>query len=317
MAPAPGRPDPDAAPPWLGLGLVCVLGTFWGLAFSLSKVAANAGVPPLGYAWWQSLGSGVVLLAVALWRRQTPPIDRRHLVYLAFMGAFGLGIPNALIYTVIAKIPVGLVSAITNMVPLFTYLISLALLLERFSPVRAAGVTIGLAGAAIVVLPGAGTPEPWMTGWVLLAMIGPACYAVSVVGGARWRPVGTPSLALAAGMLIAAGLMIAPVVIGTGSVYIPDPAALHAGDLAILGQVAITCAMFVVYFELMRIASPVVISLVGYLVTVTGIAWGMVLFGERHSPWLFVAVVLIFVGLALVNRSTDRRRGAASAADRA
>lgn len=317
MAPMADRLDAHAAPPWLGFGLVCVLGTFWGLAFSLSKVAANAGVPPLGYAWWQSLGSGMVLLTIALWCRQTPPIDRQHLRYLAFMGAFGLGVPNALIYTVIAEIPVGLVSAITNMVPLFTYLISLALLLERFSPVRAAGVMVGLAGAAIVVLPGAGTPEPWMTGWVLLAMVGPVCYAISVVGGTRWRPVGTPSLALAAGMLIAAGSMIAPVVIATGSVYVPDPTALHTGDLAILGQVAITCAMFIVYFELMRIAPPVVISLVGYLVTLTGIAWGMVLFGERHSPWLFVAVILIFAGLALVNRPTARQKAAVSATDRA
>lgn len=294
------------------LALVCVLGTFWGLAFSLSKVAANAGVPPLGYAWWQSLGSGLVLLVIAMVRRQVPPTDGRHLRYFLFMGAFGLGIPNALLYVVIAQIPVGLVSAITNMVPLYTYIISLALLLDRFALSRAAGVLIGLAGAVILVLPGAGTPEPWMTGWLLLAMIGPVCYAVSVVGGTRWRPKETPSMSLAIGMLIGAGLLIAPVVIGTGSVYLPNPMALTIADAAITGQLVITCIMFNIYFSLLRFATPLVVSLVGYLVTVSGIGWGMLLFGEQHSPWLFGAVILIFGGLALVNY-TPRGKPASAA----
>ncbi len=41
----------------LPFALLLVLGNLWGFAFSLAKTAATAGVPPLAYAFWQSLGA--------------------------------------------------------------------------------------------------------------------------------------------------------------------------------------------------------------------------------------------------------------------
>ncbi len=53
-------------------------------------------------------------------------------------------------------------------------------------------------------------------------------------------------------------------------------------------------------------------SRVGYIVTLTGLAWGMVVFGERHSGWLYLATGLIFAGLALVNLNRRARSGPGS-----
>ena len=47
------------------------------------------------------------------------------------------------------------------------------------------------------------------------------------------------------------------------------------------------------------------LSQVAYVVTVAGIGWGMLAFGERLNAWIGVAVLLIFAGVALVN---SRRR---------
>ncbi len=44
--------------------LLLVLGTNWGLAFSLSKFGQLGGIPPLGYVFWQCGGAGVVLLVL-------------------------------------------------------------------------------------------------------------------------------------------------------------------------------------------------------------------------------------------------------------
>ena len=57
---------------------------------------------------------------------------------------------------------------------------------------------------------------------------------------------------------------------------------------------------------------PVFFSRVGCIVTLTGLAWGMVVFGERHSDWLYLATGLIFAGLALVNLKRRARSGSES-----
>jgi drug/metabolite transporter (DMT)-like permease len=47
-------------------------------------------------------------------------------------------------------------------------------------------------------------------------------------------------------------------------------------------------------------AGPVFASQVGYVVTGSGVVLGMIVYGERHSPWIWAALALMFAGLALV-----------------
>jgi drug/metabolite transporter (DMT)-like permease len=69
----------------------------------------------------------------------------------------------------------------------------------------------------------------------------------------------------------------------------------------VLALPTITGLAHVVLFELIRTAGPVFFSLVNYFTTASGVVWGMLLFGERHSPWIWAALVLMFGALALVN----------------
>lgn len=52
LSPQVARPSPG----WLPLAMLLLLGTLWGASFSISKIAIQAGVTPLGYAFWQSFG---------------------------------------------------------------------------------------------------------------------------------------------------------------------------------------------------------------------------------------------------------------------
>jgi drug/metabolite transporter (DMT)-like permease len=47
-------------------------------------------------------------------------------------------------------------------------------------------------------------------------------------------------------------------------------------------------------------AGPIFASQVGYVVTGSGVVLGMIVYGERHSPWVWAALALMFAGLALV-----------------
>lgn len=267
----------------------------------------GGGIPPLGYAFWQAFAPGCVLLGVCGATGQRPGLGRRHGRYYLTAGLLGMSIPNIIFYFVIDRIPAGLMAVVVTTAPLLTYVFALALAMEAFRPLRAAGIATGFAGALFLVLPKASLPAPDMLPWTLLAFLTPAFYAINSIYSARARPPGSASLGLACGMLFGAAAIQLPIVLGFGDFYWPAwPPADR--DLALAAQVAISSFAYVLFFELLRLAGPVFFSQVGYIVTLTGLLWGMFFFGERHSAWIYMATALILFGVGLVNWRPRGRR---------
>ena len=297
----------DGTPPaarsaalWLPVVLLLVLGNLWGASFSIAKIAVENGVPPLGYAFWQAFGPAVLLLIVALVKGQRPLLDRRHLIYYLIAGQIGISIPNINFYVAIAHIPAGVMAVVVTLAPLLTYLFALLVKLERFRLQRAAGIALGLSGALLLVLPAASLPDPGMVPWVLLAFLTPAFYSASSIFAAKARPENSGSLGLACGMMFAAALVQLPLVAAAGDFYWP---ALTPGpaDWAIGAQILLSSLAYVLFFEILRMASPVFFSQVAYVVTLTGLAWGAIFFAEHHSQWIYLATLLVLAGVAVVN----------------
>jgi drug/metabolite transporter (DMT)-like permease len=299
--PPPAALRPGLRLPLLPLALLVVLGSLWGFAFSLVKIATVSGVPPLALVFWQSLGAGSILLAVTRARGAVPPLSRAILFYAFGTGLLGLALPSTNAAAALGHIPAGLMAVIVAVSPLATAVFSRALGIERLGRWRAGGLLLGLAGALLIMLPRASLPTPEVAHWALIAFATPLLYAGCNVFIARFRPGGVDSVALAAGMLLAAMLCLGPVMLATGSWH-PLWRDFGAGEAAVLGQMAITALAYVIWFEVVRLAGPVFSSQVGYIVTATGLAWAMLLFGERYSLWVWAAVLLIAAGIALVAR---------------
>ena len=51
---------------------------------------------------------------------------------------------------------------------------------------------------------------------------------------------------------------------------------------------------------MIRTAGPVFASQTAYVITLAGVFWGMALLGERHSVYVWAALALMLLGLALV-----------------
>ena len=54
------------------------------------------------------------------------------------------------------------------------------------------------------------------------------------------------------------------------------------------------------FIHLVTAAGPVFASQTAYLVTLSGIMWGIVIFNEQHSWWIWSALIVMMAGLALV-----------------
>ncbi len=292
--------EPVGRPPLWVYGVLLLLGTMWGGSFSLAKIAVGAGGHPFGVAMWQGVGGGAVLLAIGLMRRRPPPLSARYAAFYLVTGATGIALPSAAFYTAAPYLPAGILSMLVTTVPMMTYGLALALSMDRISGRRLAGLTLGLAGVWLILGPDANLPGADGLSWALVALIAPVCYAVSNIVGARFRPVDADSLALAAGMLLSGGLLLGAAALTTGNTYsvLPPWDVTH---LAILLLVLIATFAHFLFFVILNRAGPVFFSQVAYVVTVAGVLWGMLLFGETHGASIWLSLVLLLAGVALVN----------------
>ena len=72
-------------------------------------------------------------------------------------------------------------------------------------------------------------------------------------------------------------------------------------EFLILCHGFIAAIAYSMFFKIVELAGPVFYSFSAYLIAITGIAWGWIIFDESHPDHFWLAVMLIFAGLAIVN----------------
>lgn len=284
----------------LPLVLLMALSVLWGLGPSIVKFVALDGVPPLGMVVWQTGLAGIILLVICLLRRVPLMFDAQHMRYYLTMGWLGLALPNTNMVFVMRELPVALMGVIIITAPVITYVVALFIRLEAFTPMRAAGVVIGFAGAAVLVLPSGSLPSPELLPTALLAFVTPALWATSNVIAEVWRPKNGDTFALAMGTMFAAASGALIVAVPTGSFH-PIWIDFGVSDWVILLYAGTTVCAFALFYTIVRLAGAVYLAQVGYLVPIMGVGWGAWFYGEEPTVWLWLAMALVFVGVALVN----------------
>ncbi len=286
---------------WLPLSMLLALGAMWGGNPNFSRALGLEGVSPPGIVFWQTLGAGAILLAICAVRRILPPFDRRALIYYAFIGWVCIDLSYMIVVIVVRHIPVGFLAVITVLSPLLTYVFAILVRLERPQIMRVAGILVGLAGIAVLVLPRGSLPSEDALPFVLLGLLVPAGYAAGNVFAELGRPKGADNVALAAGTMIFAAAGGAVIALANGSFFLPVWQAPGRAEALLAGYAVTTAVAFLCFLGIVSRAGAVYLGQVGYLVTLAGIGWGMLFFGETHGRWLWIAVAVVFAGVALVN----------------
>ena len=141
-----------------------------------------------------------------------------------------------------------------------------------------------------------------MAPWLLLAFGSPVCYAFGSVTVVFLRPAGSKPIPLTCGIAFASAILLVPVMAVADSWWLFD-GTMTAGDWSLIGGGALTACFFVIGLEVIRMVGPVFFSTNGY--SGPSPAWaGPHSFREVPSPWIGLAVALLFAGLFLVNRSS-------------
>ena len=295
----------------LALTLMIVGGVIWGGTFTLAKLVTEAGVHPFGLALWTSVIGVVILLPFALLRHGGVPLGRDYVQVYVIAGTLGTAMPSSVLFFAAAHMPAGIMAIIVSLVPLITYGIALTLGIERLAGLRAAGIGLGFAAILMIVVPDAGLPDPAIVPWVLFALIAPLCYSSENVYLAVRRPPRSNPFVLLCGMMIAGSLILLPPVwVSDSWVALDVISTIPLWWIPALSLINIIG--YVMFLELIALAGPLFAAQMGYVVTAAGLLWGMAIFDESHSAWVWAALVVLFAGVALVN---PRRVGSAHGKD--
>ena len=274
-------------------------GTLLGLSTNLAKLAGEMQLSALSFLYWSISGAALILLTLAAYRRNLPPLTVRSVEYYLISALLGVAGANLLFFSAIPHVGAGFVALIITLPPLLTYVGALTLKMERFQFLRAAGVLSALAGAFTLAFHKLSAPDADYL-WILLALIGPVLLAIgNLYRTLRW-PEGVSSDALAPGMLIAASILLLGVGLLPGfSLHVPMDRSLPFVLIAV--QAMVFAGQFLLLFLLQKSGGPVFLSLLGSVGAVVGVPVAILLQGETAPEGLLLGILLIGAGIALLN----------------
>jgi drug/metabolite transporter (DMT)-like permease len=304
-----GAATPRSASPAWAVPLACLLGagSLLGVSTTLAKLAPRFGLAPLPFVAWSVAGAAVVMLVFNAARSVPLRRDRASIRYALIAGFVTIVAPHLLVFAAVPHAGAAFVSLAIAFPPLFTYLGALAMRMERFDRMRAAGVILALAGAAWLALLKLAAPDA-PVGWILAALCIPLVLATGNIyrtlhwpRGARPDELAGPMMSAAAATLLGAGTLVPGLSLAVPLDH-PEPLALIAG------QIAVFSVQYLLHFVLQQRGGPVYLSLLGSVGALVGVPVAVLVLGEAVPRGLAPSAVLIAGGIALLTLAIGRGR---------
>ncbi|MGL5010922.1 MAG: EamA family transporter, partial [Paracoccaceae bacterium] len=164
---------------------------------------------------------------------------------------------------------------------------------------RVLGLALGLVGVGLIALPG-GNLGGGSLGWLLVALVGPLFYAAEATWVARQGTAGLDAVQAMFGASVVGAVLCLPVAWASGEFFNPFGKPFGAPEIALVASSSIHALVYATYVWLAARAGAVFAAQVSYLVTGMGVFWAMLFLGERFSPLVWLALVVMLSGVALV-----------------
>ena len=289
--------------------ILIILGLGWGLSFTLGKIAITAGGTPIGLTFWQSLFSGLILLAYVFFRHGKIIIPKKMFLPIVIITFLSVVIPNIIFYACVEHLDAGVLSISVSVIPLFTYLIAMGLRMDKFKVRRVIGLITGFCALLILILPENSLPDKRDIPWVLLALNCALCYALENIYIDRLALQNFGPIRLVCAVSFVSAIITFLLSLVMDQFFILQPTNLYL-FISTLGLGFIGATAYSIFIYLIGRAGSVFSSQVGYLVTFFGVVWGIIILGESHSVFVWISLAMIMMGIFLVqpkqtSESTD------------
>lgn len=280
------------------VALLLLAAAIFGAIFPVNRFAAEAGWPPLSFAFQQALFAGILLVLVGLPLGIRPGATVSHLSAYVAIGGLVIGLPMGLLVAAASHLDASVVTLVLCLSPIITLFIGAMLGIEKISRNMLIGMLLGIVGIAVIVVPQSAVLREGTWGWFLLSLGAPVMFATANNLAKYMRPPATHSLAMAAGTLLGAAVVALVVLLlfGERTLLPPsDPAQLWP----LVAATLINAAFYYLFFEIIRIMGPARFSFFNYLAVAAGIIWSMIIFREQPTAFYWIAILVMFGGMYL------------------
>ncbi|HWE48581.1 MAG TPA: EamA family transporter [Bryobacteraceae bacterium] len=286
---------------YIALGAVCF---FWGTTYLGIRISIET-LPPAFVVCARFLLSGSLLLAVALMRGS--PLPRgRELRVACLCGILILGIGNAAAVYAEQIIPSGLASLFVTISPFWMVGFEALMGGESLHAPTIAGMAIGFGGTAMLLLPGASAHvdhsmvigflivETGVVGWTLGSLY------------QRRQPAKSHPIVTGAVQQLAAGLFYVPIAlfVPEAPVVFSERSVLALLYLVVFGSI-VGYSAFIFAMDRLPVS---IVSIYPYFNAVVAMGLGWLFFREPFGLREWIAMLIIFSGVAMVRWQSRKRK---------
>jgi drug/metabolite transporter (DMT)-like permease len=284
---------------WIALAAVSF---FWGTTFLAIRISIET-LPPAFVICTRFILSGVILLVIAKLRGAHLPTGRELWVACG-CGVLVLGIGNAAAVYAEQIIPSGLASLFVTITPFWIVGFEALLGGEALHGPTILGMAIGFGGTALLLLPSAGSANHSTLIGFLIVEVGAVGWALGSVYQRR-QTTKTHPIITGAVQQLAAGLAYIPIVlfVPEGPIVYSQRSVLALLYLVIFGSI-IGYSAFIIAMDRLPVA---IASVYPYFNALVAMWLGWLFFREPFGPREWLAMLIIFSGVAIVRWQTLRK----------
>ena len=272
---------------------------FWGLNYATTKYAA-AFLPPMAIVALRFSGGGMLLFLVLRLFEPESRLKRGDVARMAALGCFGVGTAQTCFTFGVSMTTAANTGLIFASAPIWGLVLGFLLGLERPTVKGVLGVLLSIAGIGAVFYDGLGTQGASLLGDLLIL--------VAAIGVGGYTVLSMPVLERYTPLAVAAypALFAVPAVVLFASPFFVglDWGGVDAGAWAavVYSAVFATAFAFAAWQRGISRAGANRVLVYQYLITVTGVASGIVFFGESLGPNKLIGGAVILVGVYLARR---------------
>ncbi|HEV2784193.1 MAG TPA: EamA family transporter [Actinophytocola sp.] len=298
--------DRRTAPAWLAWGALGVVYVVWGSTYLAIRFTVES-MPPLlsGGLRFMVAGAVLVLAVGVLVGRGALRMDRRQLGSAVLIGLLLPAWGNGMVVIAEQHVASGLAALLIASVPLYVVVLR-RLLGERPPAITLVGVTIGMAGLALLLLGGPVAGAHGSAGWgpwlVLLAALG---WSVGSVASTR-LPVPANPFALSAVEMLAGGT--AMVLVGLVAGERVDLDRITTGSWVALSYLVVFGSLlaFSSYVFVLGMLPVSTVATYAYVNPVIAVLLGVLVAGERFGIAQLAGGLVVLAAVILVVRAERR-----------
>lgn len=274
----------------------------WALAFTAID-RALVEVAPFNLVILRHLLASALLLAVLVASADLRWPARKDWGHVAFLGFLAVVAYHVFLYLGQLVVPPGTAALLVSTLPVWVAVLAAAVLAERLTASRVAGVSVALLGVAVVIL--FGTPGRELTAVAVqnaaLILLAPISWALFTVYGKRLAERYTGLEVAAWSTVAGTGLVLAGGLPFFGTSLVRETAALSATGWATILYLGIlsTAVTTVIWFVALRRAEAGEVAVYVYLMPVLANVWAALLVGQPITIFIVAGGALIVAGIAL------------------